>query len=255
MTELHQPGHHDADSRTLPIAETFTSLQGEGALVGVPSFFIRASGCNLRCAWCDTPHASWNPEGGSVSIDDLFKQAEASGARHVVLTGGEPMIFPQLETLAQRLREAGFHQTVETAGTVFRDWPIDLLSLSPKLSNSTPGREHGAWVQRHEARRLDVSVLQQLLDRYPTRQFKFVLTDAADVSDETDHGIARDLDEIDALLRQLTGWRDDEVFLMPEGTAPPGAAHRQRVIAACLARRWRYGHRLHIELFGHTRGT
>src|SRR5256885_2235085 len=80
----------------LPIAETFLSIQGEGKLAGTPSFFIRVSGCNLRCSWCDTPYASWNPEGSPRTIDSLIDEARASGARHAVLTGGEPMIFPQL---------------------------------------------------------------------------------------------------------------------------------------------------------------
>lgn len=229
--------------RSLPVSETFTSIQGEGSLTGVPSFFIRASGCNLRCVWCDTPYASWNPEGTSRSIDDLVREADASGVKHIVITGGEPMIFPQIEALTRRLREAGFHQTIETAGTVFRDWPIDLMSISPKLSNSTPGNDHAAWAKRHEERRLNFPVLQQLIDASPHRQFKFVVQGE------------RDLAEIDAILNRLTGWRDEEIYLMPEGVTAPSPARKQWVTETCIARNWRYGHRLHIELFGNTRGT
>ena len=74
------------------ISEVFYSLQGEGSLVGVPSVFIRTSGCNLRCAWCDTPYASWNPEGKNRSIDELIAEIDRHPTEHVVLTGGEPMI-------------------------------------------------------------------------------------------------------------------------------------------------------------------
>jgi 7-carboxy-7-deazaguanine synthase len=74
------------------IAETFTSLQGEGILVGVPSFFVRTSGCQLRCRWCDTPYTSWAPEGQRRTVDGLLAEARASGCRHVVVTGGEPLI-------------------------------------------------------------------------------------------------------------------------------------------------------------------
>ena len=66
----------------MKIAELFYSIQGEGKLVGVPSVFVRASGCNLRCTWCDTPYASWNPEGADVPVDQIVRRVLAFGARH-----------------------------------------------------------------------------------------------------------------------------------------------------------------------------
>jgi 7-carboxy-7-deazaguanine synthase len=239
-----------------PIAETFASIQGEGGLAGTPSFFIRVSGCNLRCIWCDTPHASWNPEGDHRTIESLVSEARASGLDHIVITGGEPMMFSQIEPLCAALkkdhrREASAmkhssptpHITIETAGTIFRDLDCDLMSISPKLSNSTPGLEHGEWSKRHEARRLDFTDLQQLIDHFPQRQFKFVVTGEDDLA------------EVDAILARLRGWRDDEIFLMPEGVTTPTRERRERVLAMCRSRNWRYGPRLHIELFGHVRGT
>jgi 7-carboxy-7-deazaguanine synthase len=110
-------------------------------LTGVPSWFCRVSGCNLRCTWCDTPYASWQPElagGAPRSIDSLLEEARASAVHHAVLTGGEPMLFPAVAMLAERLHGQRMHITIETAGTIFRDLPCDLLSLSPKLANSTP---------------------------------------------------------------------------------------------------------------------
>ncbi len=242
------------------ISETFCSLQGEGSLVGVPSWFCRLSGCNLRCRWCDTPYASWSPEGETRTVESLLAEAAASGLSHAVLTGGEPMVFPQLAALSSGLRAQGVHVTIETAGTVDRDdVAFDLLSLSPKLSNSTPRGDArdplGLWAERHEARRINTAALQALLDRSDSgmfsgaggggraRQFKFVVTGE------------RDLAEIDALLATLRGWRPGEVFLMPEGTERPDRALVEWTIRTCLARNWRYAHRLHIELFGHTRGT
>ena len=234
-------------SVTLPISETFTSLQGEGSLVGVPSWFVRLSGCNLRCTWCDTPYASWDPEGGRRSIDGLVGEARASGARHAVVTGGEPMIFDSIEELCGALSDAGLHVTIETAGTVHRDVPCDLMSLSPKLSNSTPVDDprdpDGVWRVRHDERRLDIGVLQRFIDGYAARQFKFVVTREDDVK------------EIDALLGSLRGVEPGEVFLMPEGVIVPDPRKVQWVVDLCVARGWRYGHRLHIELFGDTRGT
>src|ERR1700690_3084244 len=101
------------------IAEIFYSIQGEGSLIGVPSVFVRTSGCNLRCSWCDTPYASWRPEGEELATDEILRRAgEYAAARHVVLTGGEPMIAPGIVELSRRLRERGLHITFETAGTV-----------------------------------------------------------------------------------------------------------------------------------------
>ncbi len=241
----------------LPISETFTSIQGEGRLAGTPSYFVRVSGCNLRCAWCDTPYASWAPEGGKGgqrTIDDLVAEARASGVGHAVVTGGEPMIFEAVEPLTRALRDAGLHVTIETAGTVFRAPPAlacDLMSISPKLANSTPGTPDrpdprdptGAWRERHEQRRINLAALQGLIDANPERQLKFVVQSPAD------------LPEIEALLARLTGWSPGDVFLMPEGVTVPEAATRQWITRECERRAWRYGPRLHIELFGNRRGT
>ena len=123
----------------MKIAEIFYSVQGEGGLVGVPSVFVRTSGCNLRCSWCDTPYTSWEPEGEERSIEEILASAAAFPARHVVVTGGEPMIAPGIVPLTEGLRARGLHVTIETAGTVFAPVACDLMSISPKLSNSTPG--------------------------------------------------------------------------------------------------------------------
>lgn len=122
------------------ISEVFYSLQGEGELSGVPSVFIRTSGCNLRCVWCDTPYASWNPEGTRQSVDLLLRAVEAHhAARHVVITGGEPMIAPGIRDLARELKQRDYHVTIETAATIAPDGiACDLASMSPKLLNSAP---------------------------------------------------------------------------------------------------------------------
>lgn len=243
MSKPKSTGADPAGAVALPIAETFVSIQGEGKLTGVPSWFVRLSGCNLRCAWCDTPYASWNPEGGKRSVDELVAEARGSGVGHAVVTGGEPMIFAGAVELTRRLRGAGLHVTVETAGTVDLPVEADLMSISPKLSNSTPGESAGAWRGRHERRRINVPVLQALIDRYPGRQLKFVVTGEGDV------------DEIDALLSRLRGVGAGDVMLMPEGVTMPRRELREMVAGVCVERGWRYCHRLHIEVFGDRRGT
>lgn len=231
----------------LPIAETFTSIQGEGKLTGMPSHFIRVSGCNLRCGWCDTPYASWNPETARQSLGSLVAGAQASGTRHVVLTGGEPMMFPQTEALSRALRSGGFHITIETAGTIDRPVACDLLSLSPKLANSTPDNDprdpKGQWAARHEQRRLNIPVLQSLLDAHADRQLKFVVSSAAD------------LPEIESLIGSLRGLAPSDILLMPEGVTSPSPDKVAWVVNACLARGWRLCRRIHLDLFGNKRGT
>jgi 7-carboxy-7-deazaguanine synthase len=227
----------------LRIAEVFYSLQGEGGLVGVPSFFIRTTGCNLRCEWCDTPYTSWEPEGDWRTIAELVA-AVPEPARHVVVTGGEPMLWPSLPDLTAAIRATGRHVTIETAGTIYQDLECDLMSVSPKLANSDPGPHRSPALRAdHANRRLDRGVLARLIARHAC-QLKFVVAAPGDVA------------EIDALLAALPPVAPDAVLLMPLGTRAPDVAARGRWIGElCKERGWRYTPRLHIDLYGDTRGT
>lgn len=232
----------EGDDR-LRIAEVFHSIQGEGGLVGVPSFFIRTTGCNLRCEWCDTPYTSWRPEGDWRTIEELVAAVPA-GVRHVVVTGGEPLLWKSLPRLTAALRAGGRHVTIETAGTIFQSLACDLMSVSPKLANSDPHPERGREIRAdHAARRLEPAVLRRLLERYAC-QLKFVVAEPAD------------LDEIDALLATLPPVAPEAVLLMPLGVVAEEVRMRGRWIAdLCKARGYRYTPRLHIDLYGDTRGT
>jgi 7-carboxy-7-deazaguanine synthase len=227
------------------ISELFYSIQGEGKLAGVPSVFVRASGCNLRCWWCDTPYASWEPEGDDWPVERIVAGVAAFGAKHVVLTGGEPMIMPDVEPLTDALKRAGHHVTVETAATVYKPVKLDLASLSPKLSNSTPWeRSGGRFAAAHERQRLNLPVIQQVIDTAPAFQLKFV------VSDE------KDLAEIGQIVAHLSGVAPADVLLMPEGTDQETLASRAGWISEiCKRTGYRYCPRLHVELYGNKRGT
>src|SRR4051812_37476435 len=189
--------------RAVKIAELFYSNESGGPLVGGPSFFLLTLRRNLRCAWCDTPYTSWQPEGTEMPLDRILDEARAHPARHVVVTGGEPMIAPEILALCERLREGGFHITIETAGTVFHPVQCDLMSISPKLANSTP---EGPFAAQHERLRINRSVLAELIARYEY-QLKFVIEKPGD------------LDEARALVQAL-GAKPERVVLMPEGTDP-----------------------------------
>jgi 7-carboxy-7-deazaguanine synthase len=228
------------------ISEIFHSIQGEGELTGIPSAFIRTSGCNLRCSWCDTKYASWVPEGKEMSIDEIVDQVSQFQTDHVVVTGGEPMVARGIQQLTGRLKEIGKHITIETAATVLPEAiACDLASLSPKLSNSTPDAAVASgWRDRHEKRRLQPEVIREWIRNYDY-QLKFVI-----VSE-------KDLEEIQDLLS--TVGRDikaSKVLLMPEGTNPSTIRSRNvTLVDICKRYGYRYCHRLHIELFGNTRGT
>ncbi|MDD2762890.1 MAG: 7-carboxy-7-deazaguanine synthase QueE [Opitutaceae bacterium] len=228
------------------ISEIFYSLQGEGELSGVPSVFVRTSGCNLRCTWCDTPYASWQPEGTLRTVGDIVAEVVRHSAPHVVLTGGEPMVAPEIRDLAGELKRLGRHVTIETAGTVAPGGiACDLASLSPKLLNSAPDpRQHTAWRRKHEALRWQPRIVREWLDAYPW-QLKFVVTQPADV------------DEIEGMLAQLQ--RDvprPKVLLMPEGTTVAALRERAAWLSdLCKQRGFRYAPRLQIELYGNKRGT
>jgi 7-carboxy-7-deazaguanine synthase len=224
----------------LKISEVFYSVQGEGGLVGVPSIFIRTSGCNLRCSWCDTPYASWHPEGEEISIDRILElTAEYRAARHAVLTGGEPMIMPGIVELSERLRERGLHITVETAGTVHAPVACDLMSISPKLSNSTP---EGAFRAQHERLRIQPNVLRQLIAQYDY-QLKFVIANEPDLA------------ETQQLIASLNA-PAHKVILMPEGISADVLNDRGVWIAElCKEHGYRFSPRLHVHLYGNKRGT
>ena len=229
------------------ISEIFYSIQGEGTLAGVPSVFVRTSGCNLRCVWCDTPYASWKPEGVEMSVEAVLAEVRRFPARHVVVTGGEPMIAREMPALLGGLRAAGLHITIETAGTVPpAGVACDLASLSPKLAHSTPSVEKAgaAWVEKHERLRLQPAVLREWCSNHEF-QLKFVVANEADVL------------EVKALLEQI-GLQvpADRVLLMPEGITMEALRARQDwLVEVCKREGWRYSPRLHIELFGNRRGT
>lgn len=227
----------------MKISELFYSLQGEGMLAGVPSFFVRTTGCNLRCAWCDTPYTSWEPEGSELSLTEIVERAAPYRASHVVITGGEPMIAPDIVELTRLFREAGHHITIETAGTVFAPVECDLMSISPKLANSSPReRDGGRYFAQHERLRWQPEVLRRLIGEYPY-QLKFVVSQPGD------------LDEIHSAVEELKA-PPDRVLLMPEGTDAELIRQRSRWIAEiCKLERYRFSPRMHIELFGNQRGT
>ncbi|WP_324756199.1 7-carboxy-7-deazaguanine synthase QueE [Haloarcula sp. GH36] len=252
-TALDELDTATAETDALPINELFCSLQGEGRLAGTPSVFVRTSGCNLRCWFCDSYHTSWEPTGDWYGIEEVLGAIEGYDADHVVLTGGEPLVHDASTALLERLADRGYHTTVETNGTIVPDAPIDLASVSPKLASSTPTADRdpkgeGEWADRHEDRRLDVGTLATLVERYDT-QLKFVVTGP------------NDMDEIEGLLERIrtaadAPLPDDSVLLMPEGQTRDRLDETRPVVAdLALEHGYRYTPRLHVTLWNDAPGT
>lgn len=225
------------------IAEIYRSVQGEGLFTGKESVFVRTSGCNLRCWFCDTPYASWEPEGDDRGVPEIVEGVLGLGAGHVVLTGGEPMLFAEMIPLCEQLSDQGRHVTIETAGTLHLPVQCDLMSISPKLSNSTPSLEKSPkWHARHDRSRRSVEVVTRLMHEYHY-QLKFVVNEPSDC------------DEILSYLAPLNA-APEQVYLMPQGIIQSGLDQIGAWLEPwCVQHGFRFCPRKHIEWFGAVRGT
>jgi 7-carboxy-7-deazaguanine synthase len=174
-----------------------------------------------------------------MTIEAIVAAACAHPARYVVVTGGEPMIAPQITPLTEALRQRGYHITIETAGTVYAPVVCDLMSVSPKLANSTP---EGRWAEAHDRLRIQPDVLRKLISRYEY-QLKFVIRQP------------EDLREVRALTASLKAF-PDRVVLMPEGTEAAALHERSLWLAEiCKREGFRFTPRLHVDLWGNRRGV
>jgi 7-carboxy-7-deazaguanine synthase len=254
-------------------------------LTGTPSVFVRASGCNLRCWFCDTPFTSWQPEGEDWSVEEIVQEVQRLAVeatlpvpvgclsaaqctstsdatvkvhfaslthptkltepiRHIVITGGEPMLFAELIPLTHQLRTAGLHITIETAGTLYLPVACDLMSISPKLASSTPSvAAGGRWAARHDRTRHQPLVIDRLMADYDY-QLKFVVDSPADCCD------------VEAWLSEHPQARRDRILLMPQGTDPAVLAQTGNWLEPyCRDNRFQFCPRKHIEWYGARRGT
>jgi 7-carboxy-7-deazaguanine synthase len=224
------------------INEIFYSLQGEGFLAGIPSVFVRLAGCPLRCRWCDTKYA-WTEEAGEdYRIEEIVQTIQRWTCKFIVITGGEPMTNSDLAELVRKLKELKKHITIETAGTTFiADMPCDLMSISPKLSNSTPDEPELA--ETHEALRLDVAVLRKLINNYKY-QLKFVVDSQ------------NDLAEIQQTIEKLGNVDSEKVMLMPQAATRDELLVKSPMVAEmCKRTGFAFCQRLQVLLWNNERGT
>lgn len=210
--------------------EIFYSLQGEGAQVGTPAVFLRLAGCNLSCTWCDTKH-SWGA-GMELSAEAVAQRLQAYSCRHLVITGGEPLL--QQEELEQLLEllPADYVIEIETNGSMVPSRAlrrrVDWWNVSPKLRHS--GNDAGTA--------LNFDALETFAE-LPNVWFKFVVQGEADW---------RDIDALELPQHQI--------MLMPcASTRAELAAARPAVAEMCLQHGVRLGERLHLVLWDTKKGV
>jgi 7-carboxy-7-deazaguanine synthase len=225
----------------MKISEIFYSLQGEGFLAGVPSVFVRMSGCVLRCKWCDTKYVWDENSGVEKSIREIITEVNSWPCQHIVITGGEPMLNPQLPQLVRELKKSANHITIETAGIVYvPDLDCDLMSISPKLSNSTPDDEK--LKKNHENSRLDLAILGELIEHYDY-QLKFVVENDSDLL------------EIEEILSHLINVNRKKVMLMPQASTREELLQKSPLVAElCKRTGLVFSQRLHVLLWNNKKG-
>ena len=239
----------------MKVCESMNTLQGEGKYVGVPSYFVRTTGCNLRCAWknpdgsitkCDTPYSSWNPEAGEdMGAEQILDKLKGKLLTHIVITGGEPTLQADLPEVVKELVQEGYTITIETNGTRYVELPKEnvLLSISPKLKTSYSQPNESFERKLHERNNHFSENIKRYVDEGYEVQLKFV------------YNTPDDEEEIVSLLKELDCVFDNQVWCMPQGITEEQFKQKQKeMFNVCMKKGWNYSPRLHIDVFGNKRG-
>ncbi len=231
-----------------PISEIFYSIQGEGSLAGTPSVFVRLAGCPLRCVWCDTSYAWSTEESEMLSVQAIVDKAVSYNCGHVVVTGGEPLACENISLLLEALKGVCEHLTVETSAMEYVSIPCDLVSISPKLSNSYPQDYDN--IEEYRSQALNYAAIAKYVRQYPY-QLKFVVAGEDDMGE-----VVEALEQIAQLSEIGVKGLKKKTMLMPK------AAGRQqyrllapRIAEMCLKHDYLFSPRLHLEFWGNVKGT
>lgn len=217
----------------IKVSEIFTSIQGEGSTAGKPAVFLRLSGCNLKCSWCDSQYA-WTG-GDDLGYNQIgFRIMKQAGdhIRRLVITGGEPLLQAnELQPLIQAL--PGWSIEIETNGTISPPFPYRNIqyNVSPKLSSSGVTRD------------LALNILALKDFRCYNSIYKFVVKDMID------------LREVEDLVRTLPLYAEN-IYLMPEGLDEETLRQRMLwIVVEAIKRGYNVSPRLQVSIWGNRRGV
>lgn len=224
----------------IEVYEIFKSIQGEGCLQGVPSVLIRLVGCNLNCCWCDTKHFFHSGKSFSISEDMLLSTLSSYQCKNIIITGGEPLINPQISQIVKLLKYTGYHITIETNATTINYVDCDLISMSPKLSHSIPHHlTNETIIAKHDRLRINIEAINFYIQNYDY-QIKFVIRDKKE-----------DIDEINDLLKQIGHYDPFKVFVMPLAATRSDLYKVQKnLVKLCIDHGLRYANRLQLQIWG-----
>jgi 7-carboxy-7-deazaguanine synthase len=249
-------------NKKIQVIEIYPCVQSEGSRQGRPTVAIRTTGCTHRCwfgegGWCDSWYTSIHPEKAKFTFNDIIKvYDENPHIKEMMLTGGAPTMHPALvNELTHFAHERGIFITMETEGSHFveTDYPIGLISLSPKFSNSVPkvgiltpmGKEvDQKFVDQHNKYRLNKTEISKLIEYHSDYHFK-------PVWDGTEENLA----EIEAFRVEM-GIPKNKTWVMPAGDTAEELTRMYPIsIEMCTREGYNWTGRDHIIAYGQKRGV
>ena len=248
--------------KTLPVVEVYPCVQSEGSRQGKPTIAIRTTGCTHRCwfgegGWCDSWYTSIHPEKGTITFNDIVKMYDDNPhIKEMMLTGGSPTMHPILvNELVNFAATRGIVVTIETEGSHFveTELPIDLISLSPKFSNSVPelgvktpaGKETDQrMIDQHNKFRLNHAAIKQMIKYHYDYHYK-------PVWDGTEYN----LEEIEE-FRVLHNIPKSKTWIMPAGDSREELIRMYpKTIEMCTKHGYNFTGREHIIAYNTERGV
>ncbi|MCO7127530.1 7-carboxy-7-deazaguanine synthase QueE [Sporolactobacillus shoreicorticis] len=220
------------DEEIIYISNVFRSIQGEGIYEGVPSVFVRLPGCNLNCTWCDEQQ---NMQRKKYSLKRVSEIVNSFATRHVVITGGEPLLSRKIKNLIEIFKKSNHFITIETNATILREnINCNFVSMSPKLAHSEMGND----TVLGEKQRIKPTIIDYYIGRYPY-QLKFVA-----------RNMEQDFNEIEHVLSLLKTYNRERVLVMPLSNSRMDLFKvQQEMIGLCIRHQFRYANRLQLQVW------